>query len=136
MSRSSPAKRFKNNEDRELLHTITQETRFLLLQNILGHPEQLPSVPELTLLNPSKNEGTVYQHLKQLVDVGIVEVHTLPSEQRELDLPFKFYGISQKRENFLNQYNVFGSEERLHTIYARVDKSERMKRLESAPRPP
>jgi hypothetical protein len=136
MSNPSPAEMFESDANREMLHIITQETRFVLLQNILGHPKQLPSVPELTFLNPDKNEGTVYQHLKRLINIDIVEVHTLPSDQRELDLPFKFYGISEEGKAFLDQYGVFESEETLHDIYARVDKSERMKRLESAPRPP
>lgn len=135
MSDQSPAEMFKNNEDRKTLHIITQETRFILLQNILGHPEQLPSIPELTLLNPNKNEGTIYQHLKRLIDVDVVEVYTLPSNQRELDLPFKFYGISKEGEAFLNRYDIFESDEALHDIYTHVDRSERMKRLESAPRP-
>ena len=135
MSSPAPAEMFKNDEDRETLHTITQETRFILLQNILGHPEQLPSVPELTLLNPSKNEGTIYQHLKRLINVDVVEVSTLPSDQRQLDLPFKFYGISKEGEAFLDRYDIFEPDEALHDIYARVDRNERMRRLESAPRP-
>jgi hypothetical protein len=135
MSDPSPAGMFGGDRDREILHVITQETRFVLLQNIIGHPKQLPSVPELTFFNPDKNEGTIYQHLKRLINIGIVEIHTLPSDQREQDLPFKFYGISEEGEAFLDQYGVFESEETLHDIYARVDKSERMKRFESAPRP-
>ncbi len=32
---------------RELIHFITQQTRFALTNNILQHPEQLPSMYEL-----------------------------------------------------------------------------------------
>jgi len=34
-------------EPRELVHFVTQQTRFALVNNILQHPEQLPSMYEL-----------------------------------------------------------------------------------------
>lgn len=126
---------FGGDEDREMLHVVTQETRFLLVQNILGHPKQLPSAPELAYLNPEKSEGTLHDHLKRLADIGMIEARTLSSDRRERDLPYKFYGISREGEVFLNQYDIFESDEKLHTIYERVEKSERIKRYESAPRP-
>ena len=32
---------------REQLNILTQETRFVLVENILAHPDQLPSLKEL-----------------------------------------------------------------------------------------
>jgi len=58
---------------RERLNVVTQETRFALLQDILGHPSELPTLKELDYVNPSKSQTTIRQHLQQLVDAGIVE---------------------------------------------------------------
>ena len=33
-------------ESRELVHIVTQQTRFALINNILQHPKQLPSMYE------------------------------------------------------------------------------------------
>ena len=58
---------------RELVHFITQQTRFWLLSDILAHPQQLPSMYELEELNPSVSDATVYKHIQKLIDAGIVE---------------------------------------------------------------
>jgi hypothetical protein len=47
---------------RELVHFFTQQTRFTLINNILQHPDQLPSMYELEELNPSVSDATVYKH--------------------------------------------------------------------------
>jgi hypothetical protein len=44
---------------RELVHFVTQQTRFALINNILQHPDQLPSMYELEKLNPSVSDATV-----------------------------------------------------------------------------
>jgi len=59
-------------KSRELVHFVTQQTRFALVNNILQHPEQLPSMYELEELNPSVSEATVYKHIQKLIDAGIV----------------------------------------------------------------
>jgi predicted ArsR family transcriptional regulator len=121
--------------EREQLHVATQDTRFVLLQNILGHPSQRPSMKELAYVNPSKSEGTIYQHLQRLVEAGIVETYTLPSEQRKRDLPYKFYGVSDTGRAFLDRHGLLRAEETLRAVYERVEKAERIKRFERAPRP-
>jgi hypothetical protein len=50
----------ENTTPRELVHFVTQQTRFSLINNILQHPAQFPSMYELEELNPSVNEATVY----------------------------------------------------------------------------
>jgi len=57
---------------RELVHFVTQQTRFALISNILQHPDQLPSMYELEELNPSVSDATVYKHIQKLIDAGIV----------------------------------------------------------------
>jgi len=50
-------------ESRELVHFVTQQTRFALINNILQHPEQLPSMNEL---DPSVSDSTVPSHTERL----------------------------------------------------------------------
>jgi len=68
-------------ESRELVHFVTQQTRFALINNILQHPEQLPSMYELEELNPSVSEATVYKHIQKLIDAGIVKEVALDDDQ-------------------------------------------------------
>ena len=39
---------------RELIHFVTQQTRFALINNILQHPEQLPSIYDTISDKPEK----------------------------------------------------------------------------------
>ena len=65
---------------RERLNVVTQETRFSLIQDILGHPAQLPTLKELDYVNPGKSQTTIRQHLQELVNEGILEKASLPKD--------------------------------------------------------
>ncbi|WP_265111376.1 helix-turn-helix transcriptional regulator [Halosolutus halophilus] len=122
--------------NRELLHFVTQETRFALVNNILQHPEQLPSMYELEQLNPSVSDATVYKHVQKLVDAGIVEEVSLPDDQRQQGYPWKFYGLTDEGRQFLEKHNLLATEETLQRIYETIsDKPEKMIKYENAPRP-
>jgi DNA-binding transcriptional ArsR family regulator len=120
---------------RERLNVVTQETRFSLVQDILGHPSGLPTLKELDYVNPSKSQTTIRQHLQQLVDTGIVETVVLPEDRRQNDLPYKFYGISEEGRQFLRDHKLLRAEETLREIYDQVEKTSEIERYESAPRP-
>jgi DNA-binding transcriptional ArsR family regulator len=120
---------------RERLNVVTQETRFSLVQDILGHPSGLPTLKELDYVNPSKSQTTIRQHLQQLVKAGIVEEVELPEDRRQNDLPYKFYGISEEGRQFLGDHKLLRAEETLRDIYDRVEKTTEIERYESAPRP-
>jgi len=120
---------------RERLNVVTQETRFVLLQDILGHPSESPTLKELDYVNPSKSQTTIRQHLQQLVDAGIVEEVLLPEDRRQNDLPYKFYGISESGRQFLEEYKLLQAQDTLQEIYDRVEKTDDIKRYETAPRP-
>jgi DNA-binding transcriptional ArsR family regulator len=117
------------------LNVVTQETRFSLLQDILGHPSELPTLKELDYVNPSKSQTTIRQHLQRLVDAGIVEEVLLPEDRRQNDLPYKFYGISESGRQFLAEHNLLRAQETLREIYNRVEKTDDIQRYEAAPRP-
>ncbi len=120
---------------RERLNVVTQETRFALLQDIFGHPSELPTLKELDYVNPSKSQTTIRQHLQQLVNAGIVEEVFLPEERRQNDLPYKFYGISERGREFLEEHKLYRAQDTLREIYDRVEKTDDIRRYESAPRP-
>ncbi|MDZ7850700.1 MAG: helix-turn-helix domain-containing protein [Halodesulfurarchaeum sp.] len=120
---------------RERLDVVTQPTRFALLQDILGHPSELPTLLELDSVNPSKSRTTIRQHLQQLVDAGIVEAVSLPADRRQNDLPYKFYGISPRGRAFLEEHKLLRAQDTLRAIYDRVEKSADVERYETAPRP-
>ena len=120
---------------RERLTVVAQETRFALLQDILGHPSELATLKELDYVNPSKSQTTIRQHLQQLVDAGIVKEVLLPEDRRQNDLPFKFYGISESGRQFLDEHKLLRAQDTLREIYDNVEKPDDIKRYETALRP-
>ena len=123
-------------ESRELVHFVTQQTRFALINNILQHPDQLPSMYELEELNPSVSDATVYKHIQKLIDAGIVKEVALDDNQRRQGYPWKFYGITETGREFLNDHNLLAAEKTLQRIYDTIsDKPEKMVKYENAPRP-
>ncbi len=121
---------------RELLHFLTQETRFAILGNVLQHPEGLPSMYELEQLNPGVSEATVYKHVQKLIDAGILEEVALPDDKRQQGYPWKFYGLTEEGRRFLEDHNLLAAEETLQRIYESIsDKPEKMEKYEAAPRP-
>ena len=123
-------------ETRELVHFVTQQTRFALINNILQHPEQLPSMYELEELNPSVSDATVYKHIQKLIDAGIVDEVPLDDDQRRQGYPWKFYRLTEAGREFLKEHNLLAAEETLQQIHNTIsDKPEKMVKYENAPRP-
>jgi predicted transcriptional regulator len=123
-------------DTRELVHFLTQQTRFALVNNILQHPEQLPSMYELEVLNPSVSDATVYKHVQKLIGVGIVESVALDDDRRRQGYPWKFYGLTEEGRAFLEEHNLLAAEETLQQIYETIsDRPEKMLKYENAPRP-
>jgi len=123
-------------ESRELVHFVTQQTRFALINNILQHPEQLPSMYELEELNPSVSDATVYKHIQKLIDAGIIKEVVLKDGQRRQGYPWKFYTLTDDGRAFLKEHNLLAAEETLQQIYDTIsDKPEKMVKYENAPRP-
>ena len=121
---------------REVIHFITQHTRFSLISDILAHPQQLPSMYELEELNPSVSDATVYKHIQKLIDAGIVEEVALDDNQRRQGYPWKFYGLTEDGREFLETHNLLAAEETLQQIYDTIaDKPNKMVKYENAPRP-
>lgn len=120
---------------RQQLNVVTQETRFSIIQDVLGHPSQLPTLKELDYVNPSKSQTTIRQHLEKLIEADIVEEVTLPRDQRQNDRPYKFYGVSEAGRRFLEEHKLLRAEDTLRAVYEQVEKTGEVDRYENAPRP-
>ncbi|QLC35591.1 PadR family transcriptional regulator (plasmid) [Halarchaeum sp. CBA1220] len=123
-------------ESRELVRFVTQQTRFAPINNILQHPEKLPSMYELKELNPRVSDATAYKHIQKLIDAGVVKEVALDGNQRRQGYPWKFYGLSEEGRELLAEHNLLAAEEPLQQIYDTLsDKPEKMVKYENAPRP-
>jgi len=119
-------------ESREPVHFVTQQTRFALINNILQHPEQLPSMYELEELNPSVSDATVYKHIQKLIDAGIVKEVALDDDQRRQGYPWKFYGLTEEGRTFLDEHNLLAAEETSNrSTRPSPDKPEKMVKYEN-----
>jgi len=120
---------------RKLLHELTQETRFNIIQTILMHPEQQPSLSEIDYMHPNKSTATLREHVEKLVELGILEKLELPKEMRSRDAPNVFYGLSKEGRCLLDEVDLLDIEDTLQYIYQNMEKPEQIQRYENAPRP-
>lgn len=122
-------------EQRRRLHEVTQETRFNLIQTILMHPKQLPSLEEVVFMHPDHSRATLREHLESLDELGIVAKVRLPKEQQSRDYPKVFYGLSNDGREILDDLGLLDVENTLQYLYQNMEKPERIQQLEEAPRP-
>jgi len=122
-------------ERRKILNAVTQETRFVILQTIIGHPEQMPTLEELSYHNPSISKSTVRDHLDTLMEHNIVQKVKLPKGERKRDLPHSFYALTEQGRAFLGAHGLLSAEEALQDLHDQTEKTEKIRRYENADRP-
>lgn len=120
---------------RKLLQEVTQETRHTLLQNILMHPQRMPSLEEISYVNPDKSRATLREHLHKLINLGVVQTVELPAEKRSRDLPHKFYTFTEKGLSVVDELGLLDIEDTLKYLYQNMEKTDKVERYESATRP-
>ena len=135
MSNSSSAGRAGPfEEQRRLFELLSQETRHLIIQYVLGHPEHLASLDELDYMIP-KSKAAISDQLDNLIEAGILDLYPYePSEERR-DLPSKFYGLTERGVEVLHEYNYLRGVPVARALYENTRKSQKVDRHESAPRP-
>lgn len=116
------------------LDAVTAEPRSHLVADIVGHPRSAPSVAELDYVNPSIQADTIRHHLGILEEAEVVEAVTLEPGKRSRDLPRKFYRVTEEAQELFDKVNIF-PEEAWRRQYERVDKTPRIRKIESMPRP-
>jgi len=122
-------------DQRELLKIVIQDTRFMLIQTILGHPQQFPSLKEIDYANPSKSQSTIRNHLDRLIEHNIVTTEQLPKEERSRDLPYQFYRLTEEGRTFLERHDLLRSEEAMQELNSVTEKTPVIVKYEEAPRP-
>lgn len=127
---------------REQLHKITQKTRFDIIQSILMHPQNLPSLEELDFMNSdpdlihsNRSKTTLREHLDTLMEMGVVRRVELPKDQVKRDNPKVFFGLTEEGKALLDEFDLLGMQDTLEYLYENTDKPEMIQRYEQAPRP-
>ncbi|MFC4448537.1 hypothetical protein [Halorussus aquaticus] len=121
-------------EQRRIFDLLSQETRHLIVQYVLGHPEHLPSLDELDYMIP-KSKAAIGDQLDNLVEAGVLDVYRYEPSVNKRDLPSKFYGFTERGVEILHEYNYLRGVPVAQALYKNTRKSEKIKRHENAPRP-
>ena len=121
-------------EKRKMYQLLSQETRHLILQNILGHPDYLPSLDELDHMI-SKNKASIADQLKRLSEAGVIEEYSHAPNEGSRDLPSNFYGLTPEGVRILDEYNYLEGLNFARAVYENTRKTAKVERHQNAPRP-
>ncbi|MEZ3116059.1 hypothetical protein RYH80_09050 [Halobaculum sp. MBLA0147] len=121
-------------EQRRVYDLLSQETRHLILQTVLGHPTNLPSLGELDHLIP-KSTGAIDDQLDRLAEADVLACYTYEPNADSRDLPSQFYGPTGRGVEILAEYNYLRGLPVARAVYRNTRKPDRIERHESAPRP-
>jgi hypothetical protein len=121
-------------EQREIYELLSQETRHLILQYVLAHPEHLLSLDELAYLIP-KNKAAIGDQLQRLQEEGILDLYEYPPNEDSRDLPSQFYGLTEYGVEVLHEYNYLRGLPVARALYDNTRLSEKAERHRDAPRP-
>lgn len=121
-------------EQRQIYGLLSQETRHLILQYILGQPAHLPSLDELAYLMP-KNKAAIRDQLQVLSEAGIIECYEYQPNENSRDIPSQFYGLTEHGVTVLDEYNYLRGLPIARALYGNTRLSEKAQRHRNAPRP-
>lgn len=121
-------------EQRQIYDILSQETRHLILQFILGHPTHLPSLDELAYMMP-KNKAAIRDQLEVLCENEIIDCYRYPPNEDARDLPWQFYGLTEHGVEILYEYNYLRGIPIARALYDNTRLSEKAQRHRDAPRP-
>lgn len=121
-------------EQRRIFDLLSQETRHLIIQYILGHPEHLMSLDELDYVIP-KSKAAISDQLDNLIEAGIIDLYRYEPSEGKRDLPSRFYGLTQHGIEILHEYNYLRGVPIARALYKNTRKSKKIERHENAPRP-
>lgn len=121
-------------EQQRLFKLLSQDTRHLIIQELLGHPTHLMSLAELEYMT-GKSQAAIKDQLETLIEAGILAQYTYePSEERR-DLPAQFYGFTKHGVDVLYDYKYLRGVPVARALYENTRKTEKIERHETAPRP-
>ena len=117
-----------------LFELLSQDTRHLIVQMVLGHPSHLMSMAELVYM-VGKSKGAIRNQADELIDAGLLAVYRAPENMDARGLPSKFYGFTPTGVRVLDQYNYLNGLPVARALYELTKKTEQVERHEDAPRP-
>ena len=121
-------------EQRRIFDLLSQETRHLTIQEILGHPEHLVSLAELEYMT-GKSQAALTDQLENLIDAELVAQYTYEPNKGKRDLPSQFYGFTEHGVQILYDYKYLRGLPVARALYDQTRKTEKIERHEAAPRP-
>ncbi|MCH7661412.1 MAG: winged helix-turn-helix transcriptional regulator [Euryarchaeota archaeon] len=121
-------------EQQRLFKLLSQDTRHLIVQELLGHPAHLMSLAELEYM-VGKTQAAIKDQLDTLIDAGIVARYTHDPSESARDLPSQFYGFTERGVEILYEYKYLRGLPVARALYENTRKTEKVERHEAAPRP-
>ena len=121
-------------EQQRLFELLSQDTRQLIVQELLGHPTHLMSLAELEYMT-GKNRATIKNHLDTLRDEDILAQYMFEPNKETRGLPAQFYGFTERGVEILHDYKYLRGVAVARALYENTRKTEKIQRHEAAPRP-
>ena len=121
-------------EQQRLFKLLSQDTRHLIIQELLGHPAHLMSLAELEYMT-GKSQAAIKDQLETLIDAGLLARYTYEPSEGKRDLPSQFYGFTERGVEILHDYKYLRGLPVARALYENTRKTEKVERHESAPRP-
>ncbi|MFC6799851.1 winged helix-turn-helix domain-containing protein [Haladaptatus sp. DYSN1] len=121
-------------EQQRLFKLLSQDTRHLIIQELLGHPAHLMSVSELEYM-VGKSQAAIKDQVETLIEAGILAQYTYEPSKGKRDLPSQFYGFTTRGVEILYDYKYLRGVPIARALYENTRKTEKVERHEAAPRP-
>ena len=121
-------------EQQRLFKLLSQDTRHLIIQELLGHPAHLMSLAELEYMT-GKSQAAIKDQLETLSEAGILAQYTYEPSEGKRDLPSQFYGFTERGVEILHDYKYLRGLPVARALYEKTRKTEKVERHEAAPRP-
>ncbi|MDJ1431995.1 ArsR family transcriptional regulator [Halostagnicola sp. A-GB9-2] len=121
-------------EQQRLFKLLSQDTRHLIIQELLGHPAHLMSLAELEYMI-GKSQAAIKDQLETLIEAGILARYTHEPSEEKRALASQFYGFTERGVEILHEYKYLRGLPVARALYEKTRKTEKIERHESAPRP-
>ena len=113
---------------------LTQETRYHIIQAVLGHPKHLATLDELEYLVP-KNRSTIREHLDRLAEKQVVAKYKYRGDEAGQNDPKVFWGFTSYGISLLDEYSYLRYVPVLRALQENLYLTKKIKRHQDALRP-
>lgn len=113
---------------------LTQETRYHIIQAVLGHPKYLATLDELEYLVP-KNRSTIREHLDRLAEKQVMAKYKYRGDAAGQNDPREFWGFTSYGITLLDEYSYLRYVPVLRALQENLYLTEKINRHQNAPRP-